>query len=157
VTKRVLFLSTTNGARSQMAEAFLRALGGDAFEAFSAGSVPEDLHPLAVDVMSERGIDISEQRPKGLQEYMGTAQFEYLITVCDRDEKDCPMFPGKGTREYWPLSDPARVEGDSDERLEEFREARDHIETRVRRWLVERRYKPVVELSLQGAGAGAGA
>jgi arsenate reductase (thioredoxin) len=146
VLKKVLFLSSSNSARSQMAEGFLRALAEDAFEAYSAGSVPRSPDPTAIAVMAERGIDIGEQRAKGLQEYMGTAQFDYLITVCDQDEKDCPMFPGKGTREYWPLDDPARAEGSDDERLAAFRTARDYIEGRVRRWLVERRYRPVVEL-----------
>ena len=103
--------------------------------------------------MAERGIDIGEQRPKGLQEYICTAQFDYLITVCDRAEKDCPMFPGKGTREYWPLADLARAEGSYEARLARFREVRDHIEARVRRWLEERRYKPVLELSGNGARA----
>ena len=153
MVKKVLFLSSANSVRSQMAEAFLRALAGDGFEVHSAGSVPRDPDPLAVEVMAERGIDIGQQRPKGLQEFMGRARFEYLITVCDRAEKGCPMFPGVGTREFWPLSDPARAQGSREERLVEFREARDHIEARVRRWLVERRYKPVLELSRMGAAA----
>jgi arsenate reductase len=152
VLKKVLFLSSANGARSQMAEAFLRALAGDRFAAYSAGSVPHDVHPLTIAVMAERGIDIGEQHAKGLKEYMGTAEFDYLITVCDQDEKACPMFPGKGTREYWPVHDITRAEGSLAERLTAFREARDHIETRVRGWLVERRYKPVPQPSLQGAG-----
>ena len=125
MVKKVLFLSSANSARSQMAEAFLRALAGDAFEAFSAG-------------------------PKGLHEFMGKERFEYLITVCDRAEKECPMFPGVGAREYWPIDDPARAGGSAEERLVTFREVRDYIEARVRRWLVERRYKPVLELSGQG-------
>jgi arsenate reductase len=133
-----------------MAEGFLRALAEDAFEAYSAGSVPRDLDPLAVAVTPERGIDIADQRPKGLQEFMGKAQFEFLITVCDRAEKDSPMFPGKGTCQYWPLEDPATVKGSRKQRLDRFREARDYIETRVRRFLVEHRYKTVVELSNKG-------
>jgi arsenate reductase len=153
VVKRVLFLSSANSARSQMAEGFVRALGGNAFKAYSAGSVPRDLNPLAVAVMAERGIDIGDQRPKGLQEYMGRAQFEYLITVCDRVEKECPMFPGVGTREYWPVEDPTRAEVSDEERLVEFRKVRDEIEVRARRWFVERRYKPVLELSGQSATA----
>lgn len=153
MVKRVLFLSSANSVRSQMAEGFLRVLAADAFEAFSAGSVPRELDPLAVAVMAERGIDIADQRPKAMQEYMGKAQFEFLITVCDRAEKDCPMFPGVGTREYWPLDDPALAEAADDERLVKFREARDYIEKRVRRFLVERRYKPVVELSRESATA----
>lgn len=153
MVKKVLFLSAANSARSQMAEAFLRALAADAFEAQSAGSVPRDLHPLALAVMAERGIDITEQRPKGLHEYIGAVQFDHVITVCDRDEKACPVFPGKGTREYWPFDDPARAEESDDERLAAFRAVRDQIEARVRRWLLERRYKPVRELS--GAGTAA--
>jgi arsenate reductase len=156
VVKKVLFLSSANSVRSQMAEAFLRALADDAFEAYSAGSVPRDIDPTAVAVMAELGVHIGDQRPKGMQEYMGTAQFDHLITVCDRDEKDCPMFPGKGTREYWPLADPARDFTDEvgdEARLAAFREARDHIETRVRRWLVEHRYKAVRELRAEDATA----
>jgi arsenate reductase len=153
VVKRVLFLSSANSVRSQMAEGFLRVLAADAFEAYSAGSVPRELHPLAVAVMAECGIDIAEQRPKAMQEYMGKAQFEFLITVCDRAEKGCPMFPGVGTREYWPLDDPALADATDDERLTLFRESRDYIEKRVRRFLVERRYKPVVELSRENVTA----
>ena len=151
MVKKVLFLCSANSARSQMAEAFLRALAGDAFESYSAGTVPRELHPLAVVVMAERGIDIAEQRPKGLQEFLGTAQFDYVITVCDRAEKDCPLFPGRGAREFWPIDDPVGTETRGDERLDRFREARDHIEARVRRFLVECHYKPVVELSREGA------
>jgi len=151
VLKKVLFLSSANGARGQMAEAFLRTLAGDAYEAQSAGSAPRDLHPLAVAVMAERGIDIGDQRSKGVQEFMGSAQFDYLITVCERSEKACPMFPGKGAREYWPFEDPARAEDGGEERLAAFRAVRDQIEVRVRRWLAERRYKPVPGLSHTGA------
>ena len=151
--KKVLFLSSANSVRSQMAEGFVRTLAGDAFEAFSAGSAPRELHPLAVAAMAELGIDIADQRPKSVQEFMGTARFEFLITVCDRAEKDCPMFPGVGAREYWPFDDPAKVEGSPQERLAAFRDVRDEIEARVRRWLVERRYKPVLELSREGAAA----
>ena len=151
--KKVLFLSSANSVRSQVAEGFVRTLAGDAFEAFSAGSAPRELHPLAVAAMAELGIDIADQRPKSVQEFMGTARFEFLITVCDRDEKDCPMFPGVGAREYWPFDDPAKVEGSPQERLAAFRDVRDEIEARVRRWLVERRYKPVLELSREGAAA----
>jgi arsenate reductase len=147
VVKRVLLLSSADSVRSQLAEGFLRVLAGDAFEAYSAGTVPRELHPLAVAVMAELGIDISEQRPKAMQEFVGKAQFEFLITVCDRAEKGCPMFPGVGTREYWPLDDPALADVTDDERLTLFRETRDYLEKRVRRFLVERRYKPVVELS----------
>lgn len=152
--KKVLFLSSANGARSQMAEAFLRALADDAFEAYSAGSTPQGIHPLAIAVMDERGIDIRAQQADGLEDFIGTATFDFLITVCDRDEKACPMYPGRGTREYWPLSDPGRTEGSDQDRLAAFRDARDHIEKRIRRWLVERRYKPAPPPAPEDAGAG---
>jgi arsenate reductase (thioredoxin) len=150
VLKNVLFLSSANGARSQMAEGLLRTLAGDAYEAYSAGSLPGSVDPLAVAVMAECGIDIGGQQAKGLQEFIGSMQFDHVITVCDRDEKACPVFPGKGTRAYWPVSDLAKAEGTPEERLEKFREARDYLEERVRRWLRERGHKQVLELS--GAG-----
>lgn len=146
MVKKVLFLSSANSARSQMAEAFLRAFAADAFEPQSAGSVPRDLHPLAIAVMAERGIDIGDQRPRGLREFIGTTEFAHVITVCDRDEKACPVFPGKGTRAYWPVKDPGKGEGSAEERLAAFREARDQVEGRVRTWLLERHYRPVREL-----------
>jgi arsenate reductase len=150
VAKKVLFLSSANSVRSQMAKGFLRALTGDGFEGYSAGTVPRAVDPLAIAVMAERGVDIAGQRPKGLQEFMGKARFEFLITVCDRAEKDCPMFPGPGTREFWLLEDPGTTEGSAEERLERFRQARDEIEARVRRFLVEHRYTTVVELGHEG-------
>ena len=152
MAKQVLFLSSANSARSQIAEALLRALAGDAFDVYSAGSVPGDLDPLALAVMAERGIDIGDQRPQGLREFIGSRQFDHVITVCQRDEKTCPVFPGKGTREYWPFADPARAGGNEEERLVTYRELRDDIEERVRRWLAERRYKPARALTIGGAG-----
>ena len=145
MAKSVLFLSSADSARSQMVAGFLRALAPDAFEASSAGSTPGEVDPRAVAVMAERGVDISDQRSKGLGEFMGKVRFDFLITVCDRGEKACPMFPGVGTREYWPVDDPARRASDDDD-LDPFRAARDQLEDRVRRFLVERRYKQVVEL-----------
>lgn len=148
----VLFISSGNNARSQMAEAWLRALAGDAYEAHSAGSAPKVLDPLAATVMAERGIDMGGQRPKALQEYIGTTEFAFIITVCDQKERGCPMFPGKGTREYWPFDDPGRAGGTADERLVAYRDLRDGIEARVRHWLDERRYKPPAEPRLEGSG-----
>ena len=132
---RVLFLCTGNAARSQMAEAFLRTLKPDRFEAFSAGLDAQGINPLAIAVMAECGIDISAQRSKPLQEYLGRLHFGYLITLCDRAERECPTFPGMGTRLHWPIPDPAAVEGSEEERLEVFRRIRDAIEARLRAWL----------------------
>jgi arsenate reductase (thioredoxin) len=136
---RVLFLSRFNSARSQIAEGFMRELGGADIDVRSAGSAAFGVDPRAVLVMAERAIDISGQRATELEESLGSAPFDYLITVCERDEKECPGFPSDGTREYWPLSDPARVEGSDGERMARFREVRDQIEARVRDWLESHR------------------
>jgi arsenate reductase (thioredoxin) len=97
--QRVLFLCTQNSARSQMAEGLLRDMADDRFEAYSAGIDPTgEVHPCAVEAMSEIGIDISEQYPKGLKTYMEKMSFNYLIIVCARAEEKCPKtFPGVGT------------------------------------------------------------
>ena len=109
---RVLFLCIHNTSRSQMAEGFLRALADDEFEAFSAGLEPREIHPLAVAVMAERGIDLRTQHSKPLTEFMGRVHFSYLITVCERAEQECPTtFPGMGQRLVWPFDDPAAVRG----------------------------------------------
>jgi arsenate reductase (thioredoxin) len=135
--RKVLFLCTQNSARSQMAEAFLRDLAGDRFEVYSAGSrVGEEIHPYAVEVMEELGIDISDQYPKGLRTYLGKVGFNYSIIVCARAEKDCPKtFPGVGTRLVWPFEDPRGEDVPEEERLARFREIRDEIELKLRDWL----------------------
>jgi arsenate reductase (thioredoxin) len=93
--QRVLFLCTGNSVRSQMAEAFLRDYGGEYFEPHSAGLEPKGVNPLTVKVMNEVGIDISNQESKGIEIYFGKVLFQYLITVCDDVEKNCPtIWPG---------------------------------------------------------------
>jgi arsenate reductase (thioredoxin) len=135
---RVLFLCTGNTARSQMAEAFLRAEGGDDFEAFSAGLAPREIDPLTVKVLEEQGLDLSAQHAKGLSEYLGKVHFGYLINMCDRTEPGCPKtFPGMGSRLDWPFEDPVAFKGPAEERLAKFREVRDAIEKRIREWLAE--------------------
>jgi arsenate reductase len=134
-THRVLFLCTGNSARSQMAEAFLRTLGGDKFEAHSAGLQATAIHPLTVQVMAERGIDISQQRSKDLSEYLGRVHFGTLITVCDRAAEECPNFPGVATRLHWSLDDPVAMDGSDEERVAAFRAVRDAVERHVIEWL----------------------
>ncbi len=136
--QRVLFLCTGNSARSQMAEAFLRKYAGDAFEAHSAGLEPKGVNPLTVQVMAEMGIDISDQRSKGIGTYLGKVLFQYLITVCDDADRNCPtVWPGVNTRMHWSFEDPARFEGTEDERLTKFREIRDRIEQKIKQWVAE--------------------
>jgi arsenate reductase len=132
----VLFLCTGNSARSQMAEAFLRKYGGEAFEAYSAGLEPKGINPYTRRVMQEIGLDLSGHRSKSVTEYMGKKFFGFLITVCDQAEKNCPTtFPGVGQRLHWSFEDPAAVVGSDADTLQKFREIRDHIEQRVKAWL----------------------
>jgi arsenate reductase (thioredoxin) len=127
---RVLFLCTGNSCRSQMAEGFLRAYGGQTYDAHSAGTKPSAVNPLAVQVMSEVGIDISGHRSKNVTEYLGQ-HFPLVITVCDNAKEHCPIFPGPCIREHWPFEDPAEATGTDEERLKVFRTVRDQIAARV--------------------------
>jgi arsenate reductase len=135
---RVLFLCTGNSARSQMAEALLRAFGGADFEVFSAGTDPRGLNPLAIEVMRETGIDISGQESKALERYRADL-FDYIITVCDRARDNCPTFPGDNERIHWSFADPAAASGSHDERLALFRKVRNEISERLRLWVAVQR------------------
>jgi len=103
--KRVLFLCTSNSARSQMAEGLVNHFLGDRWEAFSAGTAPAGyVHPLAIQVMDELGIDISAQRSKPVDEFRG-AEFDFVITLCDNAAQTCPLWLGSGrVKHNWPLS-----------------------------------------------------
>ena len=133
---KVMFLCTGNSARSQMAEGWLRSLAGDHFDVVSAGTEPTSVNPLAVQVMRERGIDISGHTSKPVSQFLGE-HFRFLITVCDSAREQCPIFPGVSKRIHWPLEDPAAAAGSEAERLAVFRRIRDEIETRIRAWLQE--------------------
>ena len=135
---KILFLCTGNSARSQMAEAFLRKYGGNTFEPYSAGLEPKGIHPLTTKVMNEVGIDISNQRSKPIDTYLGKILFEYLVTVCDDADKNCPAgIHGVKTKMHWSFEDPARFQGNEDEKLAKFREVRDLIEKRIKEWIAE--------------------
>lgn len=129
--KAVLFLCTGNSCRSQMAEGFLRHLGGMVFEAHSAGTRPCALNPMAIEVMQEVGIDISHQRSKHVSEYADRS-FAQVITVCGSARESCPLFPGAPAVEHWPIEDPAAANGSHEQRLQVFRATRDQIGDRVR-------------------------
>ena len=135
---QVLFLCTGNSCRSQMAEAWLRGLGGDAFTVYSAGLEPHGVNPYTITVMEEVGIDMSEHRSKHLDEYKGEIEFDYLVTVCGNADERCPFFPGMGTRLHWPFEDPAAFVGPEAEKLAAFRDVRDQIKEKIQSWLDER-------------------
>lgn len=127
---RVLFLCTHNSARSQMAEGLLRALGGAAYESYSAGTIATRVRPEAIAVMREIGIDISGQTSKTLERYLD-APFDEVITVCDQANDACPIFPGAHRRRHWSIADPSGVQGAETERLAAFRHARDDLRWRI--------------------------
>ena len=133
--KRVLFLCTHNSARSQMAEGLLRKMGGDQFDVFSAGTVRTRVQAFAIDVMREIGIDISGHRSKTLDEFTGES-FDCVITVCDRANESCPIFPGVTERIHWSFDDPTAVTGTEEQKLGAFRTVRDAIQQRLRMFLI---------------------
>jgi len=124
--KRVLFLCSHNSARSQMAEGFLRASAGDRFEVQSAGTRATRVHPLAVAVMREAGVDISKQRSKSVDE-VGEG-WDVVVTVCDAH---CPVPPRSGMKLSWRFPDPSAATGTEEEQLAVFRKVRDGIRSRV--------------------------
>jgi arsenate reductase (thioredoxin) len=133
---RVLILCTGNSARSQMAEAWLHYLGGSTYEAYSAGTHPTSVNPLAVQVMAECHLDISQARSKSVTEFLHQP-FDYVITVCDRAAEECPIFPGKAQRLHWSFPDPAAETGSHAERLQAFRNVRDGLYFQFWLWITD--------------------
>ncbi|HZT21479.1 MAG TPA: arsenate reductase ArsC [Verrucomicrobiae bacterium] len=123
----VLILCTGNSCRSHLAEGILRAAADDFLDVQSAGSKPAGyVHPLAIQVMKEIGIDISGHRSKHMDEFL-KQPIETVITVCGNADQACPMFPGQMNRHHWPFDDPARATGSTEEKLAVFRRVRDEI------------------------------
>ncbi len=124
----VLILCTGNSCRSHLAEGILRAKAGDLLDVQSAGSKPGGcVHPLAIKVMAEIGIDISQHRSKHLDQFLDK-KIETVITVCGNTDQACPNFPGQVNRHHWSFFDPATAEGTEAERLRIFRQVRDEIQ-----------------------------
>jgi arsenate reductase len=140
---RVLFICTGNSARSQMAEALLRFMGGPDFEVFSGGTEPSGLNPYTVRVLDEICIDWSGARSKPLTGFLHQ-RFDYVVTVCDRARQVCPVFPGRHEMLHWDLADPAEVEGTDEDKLDAFRCARTEIEDRLRPFVAEARERRAI-------------
>jgi len=145
-----LFICTHNSARSQMAEGLLNALHGDRFEAFSAGTQPTSVHPLAVKAMAEIGVDISGHRSKSVDEFRDR-DIDYVVTVCDRAHQNCPFFAGGRKHLHKGFGDPARAGSDESGMLEAFRRTRDEIRT----WL-DKEFVALVEVGSAPSQAGGG-
>jgi len=111
-----------------MAEGFLRNMAGDRFEVFSAGVKPTAVNPLAIKVMAEIGIDISQHRSKSAMEFIDQS-FDYVVTVCGNAQKTCPVFPGEHEKIHWDIEDP------EEDRLSVFRKIRDQIKENISKFL----------------------
>ncbi len=133
----VLFLCTGNTARSQMAQALLEHRAPGRFVVTSAGLEPGTLNPLTVKALQEVGLPTDHLQSKGVKPMLGQ-HFTYLVTVCDRAEKNCPIFPGVTYRLAWPFDDPAAATGTEEEKLEVFRRVRGEIDRKIQDWLASR-------------------
>ncbi len=129
----VLFICVHNSARSQMAEAYLRKIGGDAYQVESAGLEPGRLNPYVIRALQEDGIDISSHKTQSVFDlYKAGRSYRYVITVCSKDAAErCPIFPGRAEKLYWPFSDPSTFTGSDEEIMRRVREVRDAIKEKV--------------------------
>jgi len=137
--KKVLFVCIHNSARSQMAEAFLKDICADQFEALSAGLEPGKLNPIVVEAMQEIGIDISRNQTKSVSDMLESGQsFAWVITVCDETSAErCPIFPGVTARLHWSFPDPSAFPGTHEQKLARTREVRDTIKAKIEGWCDE--------------------
>ena len=132
----VLFLCTGNSARSQIAESLLRDMAGGRVDVMSAGSHPRpEIHPLARAALRDLfGLGMEGQYPKPLEAFSGR-KLDYVISVCDRANASCPVFPGDTQRIHWSLDDPAEVAGDDERKRRAFEQTAREIASRIRLWL----------------------
>jgi len=135
----ILCLCVHNSARSQMAEAYIRQLGGDLFDVESAGLEPGKLNPYVVRALKEEGIDISGKKTQDVFDLFKAGRtYRYVITVCSKEAADrCPIFPGRVERLHWPFADPSTFRGTDDEVMVQVREVRDAIREKVTGFLAE--------------------
>ena len=138
----VLFVCNGNSARSQIAEALLDRFGGSDFGVSSAGTSPKQVHPLAVRVLAEIGIDWQEARAKPVTELLDRS-FDYVVTLSNSAREECPTLPGPHSSLHWHLEDPSTVDGPEEQRLEAFRATRADLTTRLR---------PFIEIARRAAG-----
>jgi arsenate reductase len=133
---KVLFLSTGDSTRSQMAEGFLRAFTDDEVVAASTAVESIEPDPLVVEVMKEVGVDISGQRPKDIAQFF-KEHFTYVVTLCDATMERFPVWPFSRNIRHWSLADPERVAGSPEQKREAFRRVRDEVSCNVREFLTQ--------------------
>jgi arsenate reductase (thioredoxin) len=134
--KTVLVLCTGNSCRSQLAEGYLRHFAGDKAQIYSAGIETHGVNPKAIQVMAEDHIDISKHTSNNVDEYINIP-FDYIITVCDNANENCPYFPGTAKRFHYNFPDPAKAKGLSEEVMDEFRRVRDMIKVYSKDFVTE--------------------
>lgn len=130
--KKVLFICTHNSARSQMAEGFLRALYGNKFDAYSAGTHPSRVNSYAIEVMKEKNIDLSDHTSKSIDQFR-EMEFDYVVTVCDGAKETCPVFPNGKKFLHRQFEDPSQGTGSEEEKKVLFKRVRDEINS----WIIE--------------------
>lgn len=145
--KKVLFVCIHNSARSQMAETFLNSLGGELFEAQSAGFEPGNMNPLVVEVMRGIGYDLSNNETNSVFDFFKEGRrYNYVITVCDEGTAQrCPLFPGITQRINWSFEDPSSFEGTYEEKLAKTRVVRDAVKAKVEEFLSGVKSKEILE------------
>ncbi len=132
--QKVLFVCTGNSCRSQIAEGLLKNMADDRFDVYSAGSHPSRVHPNAMAVMEEWGIDISNHTSDSVDEYLDE-RIDIVITVCDHAKQVCPVFPGDVQRIHWSVDDPFRGWNSDPSQLDNFRETRRDLKERLEKFL----------------------
>lgn len=137
MSTRILFICTGNIARSQMAEGLARSLAAPGVEVASAGTKPnpKGVHPLAIEMLREKGINASSHRSKHIDDLQG--EFDYVITLCDSAAQECPTYPARRSRLHWGLTDPAAAGEEPARQRALFREIRDEIERRLHEWMAK--------------------
>ena len=131
---KIIFICTGNSCRSQIAEGLFRNEADEKFEVFSAGSHPSRLHPAAIKVMAEWGINIQKQRSEKIDKYLNKG-INIVITVCDNAQSTCPNFPGAKIIIHWSIKDPFHGWNDHEKDLEPYRIARDEIKEQIQNLL----------------------
>jgi len=135
---KVIFLCTGNSCRSQMAEGLAREFGKGLIEPYSAGLMAAGLHPRAISIMKEMGIDISKQKSKGIDESL-LRKMDIVITLCGNAEESCPWTPPEIRRIHWPTADPVGTIGSEEKIMNEFRKTRDEIKDKIVQFIEDAR------------------
>jgi arsenate reductase (thioredoxin) len=137
---KVMFLCTGNSCRSQMAEGIMREFGKGIIEPFSAGTTPAGVvHPKAIEVMRESGIDISRQRSKPIDTDL-LHMMDVIVTLCSGAEEICPVTPPEIKRLHWPINDPGEIKGTEEESMDAFRKVRNELKKRIFVFVQEQQY-----------------